>query len=204
MTPLHRRHLVSIIDARERLIEPGGALIPRSETMWGALAEAPSAYGICLWFDSELADGVRFSNAPDAPELIYGSALFAFTTPVAVEEGDAIHVHLEARLFEDDYVWRWRTRILDSRDPSIVRAAFDQSTLAGVPLSSDKLRKARATFVPTLTSDGEIDRMALELMGTGESLADIAEQLAARFLDRFPSPGDALRRAARLSQKYSR
>ena len=43
--PLFRRHLPSIIDARKRLLAPGGVLIPERELLWGAIVEAPSLYG---------------------------------------------------------------------------------------------------------------------------------------------------------------
>ena len=42
--PLNSRSLSTIIDARQRLLAPGGALIPRCETLWAAVAEAPDLY----------------------------------------------------------------------------------------------------------------------------------------------------------------
>ena len=42
--PLYRQHLPSIVDARKRLLAPGGVLIPERETLWGAIVEAPSLY----------------------------------------------------------------------------------------------------------------------------------------------------------------
>jgi protein arginine N-methyltransferase 1 len=42
--PLCESHLHSIIDARQRLLAPGGVLIPRSDTVWVAVAEAPQLY----------------------------------------------------------------------------------------------------------------------------------------------------------------
>ena len=37
--PLFRQHLTSIIDARRRLLAPGGTLIPLRDTLWGAVIE---------------------------------------------------------------------------------------------------------------------------------------------------------------------
>lgn len=42
--PLHERHLPSIVDARERLLAPGGTLIPLRDTIRGAVVEARGAY----------------------------------------------------------------------------------------------------------------------------------------------------------------
>jgi protein arginine N-methyltransferase 1 len=42
--PLFRKHLPSIVDARERWLRPGGALIPRRDVLHAALVEAPDLY----------------------------------------------------------------------------------------------------------------------------------------------------------------
>jgi protein arginine N-methyltransferase 1 len=42
--PLFDHHLPSIIDARERMLAPSGALIPKCDTLWAAVAEAPELY----------------------------------------------------------------------------------------------------------------------------------------------------------------
>ncbi|MFY9557729.1 MAG: hypothetical protein WAV47_23730, partial [Blastocatellia bacterium] len=42
--PMFEHSLVSIIDARRRLLAPGGILIPRSETLWASVVEAPELY----------------------------------------------------------------------------------------------------------------------------------------------------------------
>ena len=42
--PLYHHLIPSIIDARRRLLAPGGTLIPRKETLWLSLADAPEVY----------------------------------------------------------------------------------------------------------------------------------------------------------------
>jgi protein arginine N-methyltransferase 1 len=42
--PLFDHHLPSIIDARDRLLRPGGVLIPKSDSLWAAVVEAPELY----------------------------------------------------------------------------------------------------------------------------------------------------------------
>lgn len=42
--PLFEHAIPSLIDARRRLVKPGGVLIPRRETIWAALVEAPDFY----------------------------------------------------------------------------------------------------------------------------------------------------------------
>jgi protein arginine N-methyltransferase 1 len=42
--PLYQQLVPSLIDARERLLAPGGRLIPRRETLWAVLVELPEVY----------------------------------------------------------------------------------------------------------------------------------------------------------------
>jgi hypothetical protein len=87
-----------------------------------------------VWFDSELVDGIRISNHPAAPKMIYGAGLFPFPQPVEVMEGEHIEFRLAADLVHDGYVWRWET--------DFPKASFKQSTFYGVPLSAAQLRKS--------------------------------------------------------------
>lgn len=204
--PWFEQHIPSIIDARTRLLAPGGVLIPRRDILWAALVEAPAQYeelagpwqgnkfgldlsagtrlitnnwrktsiqpeqflvepvcwatidyyevesadiharvswqatrngtahGVAVWFDSELVDGIRFSNHPAASKMIYGAGLFPFSEPVEVLEGERIEFRLAADLVQDGYVWRW--------DTDFPRVSFKQSTFYGVPLSAAQLRKS--------------------------------------------------------------
>ncbi len=42
--PLYQRHIPAIIDARERLLVPGGVLVPHRDTLWTALVEDSKLY----------------------------------------------------------------------------------------------------------------------------------------------------------------
>ena len=92
-----------------------------------------TAHGVAVWFDSELAGGIGFSNHPSGPELIYGNGFFPFSEPVEVMENDRIKLRLEAKMVVDDYVWRW--------DTEFPNTSFKQSTFFGVPLSLERLKK---------------------------------------------------------------
>src|SRR5260370_17555765 len=43
--PLFQRHVPAIVDARRRFLAPGGTMIPRKDTLWAAIVEAPKPYG---------------------------------------------------------------------------------------------------------------------------------------------------------------
>jgi len=65
--PLFQHHLPTIIDARKRLLAPGGILIPRRDSLWAAIAQAPELYKehASVWEDDihglNLISGRRFA-----------------------------------------------------------------------------------------------------------------------------------------------
>ena len=274
--PLFQRHIPAIVDARRRFLAPGGALIPRKDTVWAAIVEAPKTYselvdawdhnpfeqdlsaarllvvnnpekvrvssnqlltghqlwatldygsvenpdvrgnlgwrlercgtghGILVWFDADLAESSGFSNAPSAPETVYGSLLFPWTKPVSLATGQAVNVRLEAKLVENDYVWRWTTRIEPLEGSGNPRISFEQSQLTGEVLSTAKLHRKAADYVPQLSEEGRLRRRTFELMDGEVSLEEIAHRLAKEFPQRFSRWEQALSYAGAISQEYSR
>ena len=150
-----------------------------------------TAHGLCVWFDSDLIDGVSFSNAPGRPRAIHGQAFFPFAVPVALREGDSISVRLQANLVGDDYMWRWTS------------FGHAQSTLDGVPLAAEELAKSAAGHVPVLNTQGEIDLFVLARMKESMTLGDIARELLARFPTASRDWNVTLGRIGELSRKYS-
>jgi type I protein arginine methyltransferase len=173
------------------------------EVTW-TVGQAGSAHGLLVWFDTALLDGIGFSNGPDQPELIYGSAFFPLSEPVTLTPGDMITVSLAANLVGADYIWRWDTTVLEQGEPAKVKAQLKQSTFYGAPLSLERLRRQEASYVPSLSDDGRVDHFILSLMDGQTPLMDIARQVVRQYPDRFPRWQDALSRAAELAQRYSR
>lgn len=63
--PFYQQNIQSIIDARERLLAPGGVLVPRRDILWATVVEAPEQYAELVnpWqkkFDLDLSAGTRF------------------------------------------------------------------------------------------------------------------------------------------------
>ena len=274
--PLFGQHIPSIVDARKRLLAPGGTLIARSDKLWVAPVEAPESFGklvdpwqrntlgqdlspahrravsefrklrakpeqllappqlwatldyatvenpdvrgtlhwtverdgtghgILVWFEMDLADGISFSNAPGAPEAIYGSMFFPWVASVPLTAGQSVCVDLGAKLLEKDYFWRWTTQIGPSAAPGEVATRFDQSDLHGMVLSPGKLAKAASTYVPQPSEEARLHLRTLELMDGKASLEQIARQLSAEFPKRFPGWHQALSYAGTVSQEFSR
>jgi protein arginine N-methyltransferase 1 len=86
-----------------------------------------------LWFDAEIAEGIRIFNGPQAEKVaeVYGCGFFPLLEPVAIEKGDTITLGIRADLVEDEYFWGWHTRINSGDNPRAIKADFEQSnTLA--------------------------------------------------------------------------
>ena len=114
----------------------------RAEISW-RVARNGTAHGVTVWFDTDLIDGIGFTNHPKEPELIYGNGLFPFSESVEVIEGERITLRLTAKIVDDDYVWCWDTDFFSRDDEVRPRLSFKQSTFFGVPLSKEKLRELR-------------------------------------------------------------
>ena len=162
------------------------------------------ANGLCVWFDKELTDDVRFSNAPGEPETIYGQAFFPLREPVAVTAGDSVTMGIEAVLADDDYAWRWRTSFTGA--DGTLKASHDQSTIQSLPIRLERLRRRDASYRPPLGTDGEIDRFVLTQMDGQTTLTEITERLLERFPGHYGTADakHALRRVAQLSERYGR
>ena len=277
--PWLEHHLPAIVDARTRFLAPGGTLIPRRDTLWMALVEAPdlyrhysdpwdahpygldltsarrlvvntwrkgriaeeqllapltrlisvdyaevtssnvdaavrwtvtrpgTAHGFGAGIDRLLIDGVGFSNAPDCvdrlpPGSIYRTAFFPWSSPVSLAVGDVVTIELRAVLVGDDYVWNWKSTVLDQGLTDRVKARFDQSTLYGVPLSAAQLHKRSASHVPALNEEGNLVSITLDLMRLSMSLREIAGRLAEQFPSRFPDWQRALNYVSDVSERY--
>jgi protein arginine N-methyltransferase 1 len=68
--PLYEQSVVSLIDARDRFLKPGGWIIPARETMWGAIVCSPAAYKSIEVWNTEY--GFDFSSARRAAASTWG------------------------------------------------------------------------------------------------------------------------------------
>jgi protein arginine N-methyltransferase 1 len=173
----------------------------RAELSWRC-ARAGAAHGVAVWFDSVLIDEIGFSNAPGAPESIYGQGLFPFSQAVAVSEGDRVNVTLNAAFVNNDYVWRWETDFFAAHELDRPKTTFRQSTFFGVPLSPSQLRKRANTYAPVVNDDGAILQFVFSQMDGNNSLEQIATRLAKRFPRRFRTDKEAFDVVADASERY--
>jgi protein arginine N-methyltransferase 1 len=274
--PLYEQAIPTIIDARRRLLKPGGVLLPQRDTISAALVEvseiyhkdcenawrsandgfdmeparqrainssakhyldsnqllsnpvqwvlldfrvierasacgvvqlevkrAGTAHGFALWFDSELMDGIRFSNCPGQPRLIYGQMFFPFQKPLSVLPNQTITVDLRADLVGGDYIWQWTTHTTSAASPEKIERLYHQSSLFNNVLGPERLKKMVDQHIPSLNEEGIVHMRVLELMKKRRPLGEIAKAMAAEFPKRFSSSDDALGFIGELSARWS-
>lgn len=173
-----------------------------SSTVSWTLPRSGLAHGILLWFDAELGDGIKFSNHPAEPQLIYGNAFFPLSTPLELSAGDVVSVDLRATLVNADYVWAWKTTV-SAGDPPRAKLELNQSTFLGCPLSRDQVASRSEDFISSLSEEGLIDRTVLDLMDGQKTLGQIAERLREKFPSRFFTAHEALAKVSEMSDRYS-
>jgi protein arginine N-methyltransferase 1 len=156
-------------------------------------------HGFVAWFDTTLLDDVGFSNAPGKDRLVYGNAFFPWREPIPITAGDRIAVSLRADLADDDYIWRWSTVVTRDREEI---ARFAQSNFSVLrALGSLGLRKA--SDVPSLVHQVEIDRFVLGCVDGTRTAREIAEAVTDRFPESFPRWESALNPVIDLLNRYN-
>jgi protein arginine N-methyltransferase 1 len=173
-----------------------------AELRWDA-SRPGLAHGFIMWFDTELFDGIGFSNRPGEFELVYGAAFFPFLYPIDLVEEDEIGISLKADLVGEDYIWRWNTRVVSKQNSGVVKATFKQSTFFGVPLSAPQLHKKSASHVASLNDEGAIEIFILSLMDGKTTLEQIANQLTEKYPNRFASYRNALDHVSEIAQEFT-
>ncbi len=160
-----------------------------------------TAHGVCVWFETQLFEGIGYSSGPGGSATIYGHTFFPWLSAVPVVEGQEIHVGLRADLVGQDYVWQWEAKIPARGGGSDI--CFRQSTFQGANFSSHSLRRRATDFVPVLSEEGQADRWLLQAMDGTACLQEIARSAFERFPKVFSRQEDALRRATELAEKLS-
>jgi protein arginine N-methyltransferase 1 len=161
-----------------------------------------TAHGVCLWFETELLDGIGYSSGPGSRKTVYGQTFLPWLEAVPVQKGKEILVRLQANLVGEDYVWQWETRICG--DGGNAGQCFRQSTFQGENFTTQSLRRRAADFVPSLSEEGQADCWLLLAIDGKTSLQQMARAAAERFPSIFPRWEDALHRAADLAARFSR
>jgi protein arginine N-methyltransferase 1 len=69
------------------------------------------AYGLCGWFDADLADGVAFGTGPFSPRTHWKPIGFPLPTPFTIAPGEPVQVEIEPVAVDDERRhWCWTIR----------------------------------------------------------------------------------------------
>ena len=165
-----------------------------------AVARAGTLHGVGGWFSARLSPSATLTNSPIASTRIARrQAFFPIDRPVAVARGDEVRVRMH--IVPADLVVTWDVEVWTGAER---RAAFRHSTLKGMLLSREELRRMDPRFVPALTPRGRARLSVLELCDGRRALADVEREVYARHADLFRSPGDAGAFVAEVVTGYSR
>jgi protein arginine N-methyltransferase 1 len=168
-----------------------------------AITKDGVGHGMLVWFDTELVDGIGYSNAPGAGDGIYGQILLPWPEPVALRASDRVSFEVRADPIGSDYVWTWTTEIQRPASGPAAVTRFRQSTFKSIPPSQASVRKRASSFTPVLSPAGTEALEVLEGMRAGGTVGELARRLLATHPDRFPSLDDAHGFVAALVERYS-
>jgi type I protein arginine methyltransferase len=145
-------------------------------------------HGIFGCFSAELAPGVSICNTPLGPGAMRRRAWFMpIAQAVALETGHSVQVTVHVMPGEEAVTWKVEVADRDGADKN--KSAH--STLKGILIAKDELRKMRPDFMPELSARGETERAILELCDGTRAVKQIAQEIHLRFPETFSSPGEA-------------
>lgn len=160
------------------------------------------AFGVALWFDRDLGDGICIENGPAAQasqnsRRIYSQLLFPWPEDVDLAFADIVRVSLRATLSDQDYDWSWDSMIQKVGGGKIQGIRYRQSSASPLPANGADL------FQGKLSQQGTALRLCLQLMQRNASNLEIAETLMRSFPQRFPRRDIALAHVAALCREYT-
>jgi hypothetical protein len=159
-------------------------------------------HGLGCWFVARLSPSVTMSNSPLADERIdRRNVFFPLDQPVSVNAGDSVRVALHILPVQIAVTWTVEVQKKDATEQHPRR--YTHSTLNGMLISREDLRRTHPTFVPTLTPWGAARLTVLTLCDGRRPLAEIEQELLNRHTDLFPSLSSAATFVAEVVSGYS-
>jgi len=161
-------------------------------------------HGVGGWFSALLSPHVTVSNSPLArPRLNRRNVFFPIETPVPVATGDVIDVRMQ--ILPADSLISWTVEVWSRTDGERRRKMRARhSTLAGMLLSREELRRMDPRSAPALTDRGVARLSVLTQCNGVRSLDEIEQAVYDRHSDLFRSRGDASAFVAEVVTRYAR
>jgi protein arginine N-methyltransferase 1 len=156
-------------------------------TVTSTVTRGGHVHGVCGCFVTTLTGDIRIGNVPgDTGTTNFAQAFFPLDHPVAVEAGDMVSIGIESH---DGHAARWQVEV--SRAGQRPHARFDHSTLNGLLLTPQSLRKQASDYRPRLSARGSMERALLERFDGAVPALDLRKWLRDRFGDLLPTDREA-------------
>jgi ribosomal protein L11 methyltransferase PrmA len=154
--------------------------------------------GVGGWFSARLSPGVTLSNGPGAGDrLRRRNLVLPVSERVRVEPGDRVDVRVQIR--PADLIVSWRV-VISTRDGE---RRFRHSTLRGMLMTPDEVRRMSPSSIPRLTPRGVARQTVLELCDGHRELGAIEREVFERHRALFRSPAEASVFVAEVVSRYS-
>jgi hypothetical protein len=154
--------------------------------------------GIGGWFHAQLAPDVMLTNAPGAgARLARRNVVLPLDRPIVVDRGDVVEVQMQ--ILPADTLVTWRVNVRTGAGDH----TFSHSTLHGMLLTRDSLRRLRPDQAPRLTERGKARLSVLELCDGIRPFAEIEREILVRHPSLFRSPSDASVFVTEVVSRYS-
>lgn len=165
------------------------------------IERAGTLTGIGGWFSATLAPGVIMSNSPLAADRIgRRCVVLPIARPVTVAPGDRVRTVI--RILPDDVLVSWTVEWFRS-DASVPAGRFSHTTLRGMLLEPEKVKRTRPEYVPSLNARGEARRSVLALCDGRRTIGEIEQATYDRHRPIFRDRADAAVFVAEVMVGYS-
>ena len=159
-------------------------------------------HGLGCWFVAQLSPSVTMSNSPLSEQRVdRRNVFFPLDRPVPVQPGDSVAVTM--RILPVQIAVTWKVEIRKKDRPETERLRFAHSTLKGMLIAREDLKRTHPAFVPTLSPWGTARLTVLKLCDGTRPLAQIECELLRRHPDLFRSLSNAATFVAEVVTRYS-
>lgn len=174
-----------------------------SRSMSFVITKDGIAHGLRGWFECRVAENRITTNSQQNLDTVYGAPFFPFEEPIQLKIGDKVEILLKAVFQQGEYSWFWHSKFYSKENSETPKAEFQQSILQGLFISPKILEKRSEYFIPKRNDEAEIHYFILSKMNAESLNGDIAEELQAKFPEKFPTFEDALEKVGQITQIYS-
>lgn len=166
------------------------------------ISRAGTLHGLGCWFVAHLSPSVTMTNSPLTEHRIdRRNVFFPLDRPVSVQSGDTVTVTMHILPVQITVTWTVEVQKKDAAATDPI--CYTHSTLKGMLISREDLRRTHPTFVPTLSPWGTARLTVLTLCDGKRPLAKIEQELHHRHPDLFPSLSSAATFVAEVVTGYS-